>query len=163
MGLLPEAFVRGVHRPLLVVRGQSADWPPSSIVIVDADGSDDPAVAHEGATLARVLTVPAALVRVTSQGSAARFERRDEPSLKSMREDVRRRASRLEAESGAEVTSWVTTGEPIGVLLGLASDPRVLVAAGRPEKHHGLGRMVSALLHQAAGPVLIVPERSRDV
>jgi nucleotide-binding universal stress UspA family protein len=79
MGMLPEAFVRGVHRPLLVVRGQSANWPPSSIVIVDADGSDDPAVADEGATLARVLAVPAALVRVTSQGSAARFEGRDEP------------------------------------------------------------------------------------
>lgn len=53
MGMLPEAFVRQVHRPMLVVRGQSADWPPSSIIIVDADGSDDLAVADEGATLAR--------------------------------------------------------------------------------------------------------------
>ncbi len=159
MGLLPEAFVRGMQRPVLVVRGQSADWPPRSIIIVDAGGSDDPAVADEGARLARMLKVPAALVRVTSGGGAAAFDRSDEPSLKSMREDVRRRASRLEAESGAEVTSWVTTGEPVGVLLGLASDPRVLVVAGRRAKQHGLGRIVSALLHEAAGPVLIVPER----
>ena len=162
MGLLPEAFVRGMHRPVLVVRGQSADWPPRSIVIVDADGSDDPAAALEGARLARVLGIPVALVRVTSQGSAAGFDS-DEPPLGSVREDVRRRASRLEAESGAEVTSWVTTGDAVGVLVGLASDPRVLVAAGRQAKHHGQGRIVSALLHQAAGPVLIVPERTAAI
>jgi nucleotide-binding universal stress UspA family protein len=162
-GLLPLAFVRGVQRPMLVVRGQSADWPPRSIIIVDTDGCDDPAVAGEGARLARVLNVPAVLVRVTSPGGAAGFDRRDDPALKSVGEDVRRRAARLEAESGAEVTAWVTTGEPIGVLLGLASDPRVLVAAGRDARHHGLGRIVSSLLHQAAGPLLIVPERRGDV
>jgi nucleotide-binding universal stress UspA family protein len=163
MGLLPEAFVRGVHRPVLVVRGQSADWPPRSIIIVDTDGCDDAAVAGEGARLARVLKVPAALVRVTSPGGAAGFDRMDDASLKAAREAVRHRAARLEAESGAEVTSWVTTGEPVGVLLGLASDPRVLVAAGRRAKHHRLDGIVSALLHRAAGPVLIVPDRSRDV
>jgi nucleotide-binding universal stress UspA family protein len=114
MGLLPEAFVRGVHRPVLVVRGQSADWPPRSIIIVDAEGCDDPAVATEGAKLARVLKIPAALVRVTSQGNAPGFDWTGEPSLKSTREEVRRRASRLEAETGAEVTSWVTTGDPVG-------------------------------------------------
>ena len=70
-GLLPLAFVRGVQRPMLVVRGQSADWPPRSIIIVDTDGCDDPAVAGEGARLARVLNVPAVLVRVTSPGGAA--------------------------------------------------------------------------------------------
>jgi nucleotide-binding universal stress UspA family protein len=157
MGMLPEAFVRGMHRPVLVVRGQSGDWPPSSIIIVDADGSDDPAVADEGASLARVLKVPAVLVRVTSQRSAPGFDGRDELSFRPTREEVRSRAARLEAESGAEVTSWVTTGEPVGVFLGLASDPRVLVAAGRRARRHGLSRIVSALLHQAAGPVLIVP------
>jgi nucleotide-binding universal stress UspA family protein len=162
MGLLPQAFVRGVHRPVLVVRGQSADWPPRSIIIVDADGCEDPAVAGEGARLAHLLKVPAALVRVTSIGSSSGFETGDEHSVESVREDVRRRASRLGAENGAEVTSWVTTGEPVGVFLGLASDPRVLVVAGRRSKHQGQGRIVSALLHQAAGPVLVVPERGRD-
>lgn len=78
-----------------------------------------------------------------------------------MRAEVRGRAARLEAETGAEVTSWVTTGELAGVLLGLASDPRVLVTVGRHAQPHGVGRLVSALLHQVAGPVLIVPERSR--
>jgi hypothetical protein len=127
-------------------------------MIVDVDGAEDQAAAAEGARLGRVLNVPAALVRVTSQRSAAGLDARDEHPLRSVREDVRRRASRLEAESGAEVTSWVTTGEPVGVFLGLASDPRVLVVAGRGAKHHGLSRIVSALLHQAAGPVLVVPE-----
>jgi nucleotide-binding universal stress UspA family protein len=159
MGLLPEALVRGVHRPVLVVRGKSADWPPRSLIIVDAGGNDDSAVADEGARLARVLGLPAALVRVTAHGGAA-GEKRDVPSLHAVREEMRRRASRLEAHSGAEVTSWVTTGDAVGVLLGLSSDPRVLVAAGRQAKHHGQGRIVSALLHQAAGPVLIVPERT---
>jgi Universal stress protein family len=162
MGLLPEAFVRGVHRPVLVVRGQSADWPPRSIIIVDAGGDDDSAVADEGARLARVLRIPAALVSVTAQGGAA-GDKRDVPSLQAVREEVRRRASRLEARSGAEVTSWVTTGGAVGVLLGLASDPRVLVAADRQARHHGQGKIVSALLHQAAGPVLIVPERTASI
>jgi nucleotide-binding universal stress UspA family protein len=161
MGLLPEAFVRGLHRPVLVVRGQSATWPPRSIIIVDADGCEDPAVADEGARLARVLDLPAALVRVSSQRSAAGLDTKDDHSLRSVREDVRRRASRLEAQSGAEVTSWVTIGEPVGVFLGLASDPRVLVVAGRGPKHHSLSRIVSALLHEAAGPVLVVPEETR--
>jgi nucleotide-binding universal stress UspA family protein len=162
LGLLPEAFVRGVRRPVLVVRGRSADWPPRSIIVVDAEGCDNTTAASAGARLARALEIPAALVRVAAKSSAARFERPDEPALKSMRENGQRRASRLEAETGAEITSWVTTGEPVMVLVGLASDPRVLVVAGRPAKQHGLGRMVSALLHQAAGPVLIVPELSRE-
>lgn len=149
MGLLPQAFVRGVHRPVLVVRGQSADWPPRSIIIVDVDGCDDPTVASEAARLACVLNIPAALVRVTAHES--------DGFLRAVRDDGRRRASRLEAESGAEITSWVTTGEPVNVFLGLASDPRVVVASGRCAKQHGL-KIVSALLHQAAGPVLIAPE-----
>ena len=161
MGMLPEAFVRQVHRPMLVVRGQHADWPPSSIIIVDCDRSDDPAVAVEGATLARVLKVPAALVRVISGGRATGFDGKEAPSREAVRAEVRGRAARLEAETGAEVTSWVTTGELAGVLLGLASDPRVLVTVGRREQPRGVGRLVSALLHQAAGPVLIVPERGR--
>ena len=104
-----------------------------------------------------MLQIPAALVRVTSQRDASVFHR-GERSLHATRDDLRRRAARLEAETGAEITSWVTTGEPAMVLPGLASDPRVLVAVGRPAKRHGLGKMVSALLHQAAGAVLIVPE-----
>jgi nucleotide-binding universal stress UspA family protein len=152
MGLLPQALVREVHRPMLVVRAQSSEWPPRSIIIVDAGGCEDPTVASAAANLARVLKIPAALVRVTADGS--------DPSVQSTRDDIRRRAARLEAESGAEVTSWVTTGEPVSVLVGLASDPRVLVAAGRCAKQHGL-KIVSALLHQAAGPVLIVPEGTR--
>jgi nucleotide-binding universal stress UspA family protein len=159
MGLLPGAFVRGVDRPVLVVRGHSADWPPRSIVIVDAEGCD-PTVAEEGAHLARALNVPAALIRVTSEEGVAGFDRRDDQSLNGLNQDLRRRASRLEAETGAEVTSWATTGEPVGVLLGLASDPRVLVVAGRRAKHRGQGAIVSALLHEAAGPVLIVPEHA---
>jgi hypothetical protein len=99
MGMLPEAFVRGVHRPVLVVRGQSAEWPPSSIIIVDDDGSDDPAVAAAGAALARVLMVPTALVRVTSQRSAAGFGGRDNASLNSMREEVRGRRDLTESLS----------------------------------------------------------------
>jgi hypothetical protein len=108
-----------------------------------------------------VLKIPAALVRVTPQRSAAGFDGSEEPSLEAIRAEVRGRAARLEAETGAEVTSWVTTGELAGVLLGLASDPRVLVNVGRRAQPHGVGRLVSALLHQAAGPVLTVPERSR--
>ena len=143
---------------MLVVRGHSADWPPRSIIIVDVDGYHDPTVATKAATLARLLDIPAALVRVTARKSVAASRWRDQPSLTSVRDELRDRAARLEAETGAEITSWVTAGEPALVLPGLASDPRVLVAVGRQAKQRGLGRTVSALLHQAAGPVLIVPE-----
>jgi len=160
MGLLPGALVRAVRRPVLVVRGQTADWPPTSIIIVDGDSSLDWTVAAEGATLARILGVPAVLVGVTPSVNRAGIEASSDPSLESFRNEARRRAARLEAECGAEVSSWVTTGVAVEVLLGLASDPRVLVAAGRQVQHHGLGKVVSALLHGASGPVLIVPERS---
>ena len=160
MGLLPEALVRAVRRPMLVVRGQTADWPPTSVVIVDGDSSLDRVVAVEGATLARILAVPAVLVGVTLSVNGAGIGARSDPSLELFRNEARRRAARLEAECGAEVSSWVTTGEAIEVLLGLASDPRVLVVAGRRLQHHGLGKVVSALLHGASGPVLIVPEPS---
>jgi nucleotide-binding universal stress UspA family protein len=159
-GLLPQALVRAVRRPVLVVRGQTADWPPTSIIIVDGDSSLDRVVALEGATLARILAVPAVLVGVTPSVSRAGIEARNDPSLEMFRDEARRRAARLEAECGAEVSSWVTTGVAVEVLLGLASDPRVLVAAGRQGQHHGQGKVVSALLHGASGPVLIVPERS---
>jgi nucleotide-binding universal stress UspA family protein len=160
MGLLPEALVRAVRRPVLMVRGQTADWPPTSIIIVDGDSSLDRVVAAEGATLGRILAVPAALVGVTPTVRRADVGARSDPALESFRNEARRRAARLEAECGAEVSSWVTTGEAIEVMLGLASDPRVLVVAGRQLQHHGLGKVVSALLHGASGPVLIVPELS---
>jgi hypothetical protein len=80
-----------------------------------------------------------------------------------MRIEARGRASRLEAESGAQVASWVTIGEVIEVLLGFASDPRVMFAVGRRPHRRGLGRTVSALLHHAVGPVLIVPEESSSL
>ena len=160
MGMLPEAFVRQVHRPMLVVRGRSADWPPRSILMVDSETGDDAAVADEGAALARVLGVPITLLRVVPPRRAIGFDERNEPSLESTRLELRRRAAQLEAASGAEVDSWVTTGDLAGVLLGLASDPRVLVCVGRRTPPHRAGRLVSALLHQAAGPVLVVPERS---
>ena len=157
MGLLPEALVRAVRHPVLVVRGQTADWPPSSIIIVDGDSSLDQAVAVEGATLARVLALPATLIGVLPDAGHSDLGARSDPSLEAFRREARGRAERLEAACGAEVSSWVTTGDAVEVVLGLASDPRVLVAAGRRSQHHGLGKIASALLHGASGPVLIVP------
>jgi nucleotide-binding universal stress UspA family protein len=162
-GLLPEALVRAVHCPVLVVRGRSSDWPPRRIVIVDCEATASSTVADEGATLARVLSAPADLVRVIPRGGPDPADAPGDRSVESVRTEARGRAARLEAESGAEVSSWVTTGELTEVLLGLASDPRVLFAVGRRPHRRGLGRTVSALIHQAAGPVLIVPEEPSPV
>jgi nucleotide-binding universal stress UspA family protein len=159
LGLLPEALVRATHCPLLVVRGRSSDWPPRRIVLVDEAPTAGSTALDEGATLARVLSVPADLVCVIPHGRAD-VDAAPAGSLGSIRADARRRAARLEAESGAEVAAWVTIGEPAEVLLGLASDPRVLFAVGRRPHRHSLGRIVSALLHRAAGPVLVVPEEA---
>lgn len=156
LGLLPEALVRAVRCPVLVVRGQSSDWPPRRIVIVDDGSGAGLTAAGEGATLARLLAVPAELVSVVPRGRAGLDPVR-EASFGTTRADARRRAARLEAESGAEVAAWVTIGELNEALLGLASDPRILFALGRQPHRHSLGRTVSALLHQAAGPLLIVP------
>jgi nucleotide-binding universal stress UspA family protein len=157
LGLLPEALVRAVRCPLLVVRGQSSDWPPRRIVIVDEGSGASLTAAGEGATLARILAVPADLVGVFPRGREDTDVGRED-AFRSMRSEARGRAARLEAESGAEVAAWVTVGELNEVLLGLASDPRILFAVGRPPHRHSLGRTVSALLHHAAGPLLIVPE-----
>jgi nucleotide-binding universal stress UspA family protein len=163
LGLLPEALVRAVHCPVLVVRGRSSDWPPRRIIIVDDGAVASSRAADEGATLARVLTVPADLVRVIARGDRDADDAPGHRSLGAVRTEARERAARLKAESGAEVSSWVTTGELTEVLLGLASDPRVLFALGRRPHRRGLGRTASALLHQAAGPVLIVPEEASPV
>jgi nucleotide-binding universal stress UspA family protein len=157
LGLLPEALVRAMHCPVLVVRGRSSDWPPRRIVIVDDGAIASSRAAEEGATLARVLTVHADLVRVIPRADREVDDTSWDRSFGAVRTDARGRAARLEAESGAEVSSWVTTGQLTEVLLGVASDPRVLFAVGRRPHRRGLGRTVSALLHQAAGPVLIVP------
>lgn len=156
LGLLPEALVRAAHCPVLVVRGETSDWPPLRIVIVDEGSAASLATAGEGATLARVLVVPADLVRVVPHGRAD-IDPVGQASLSALRTEAHRRAARLEAESGAEVAPWVTTGELSEVLLGLASDPSLLFALGRRAHRRSLGRTVSALLHQAAGPLLIVP------
>jgi nucleotide-binding universal stress UspA family protein len=159
LGLLPEAVVRSAHRPVLVVRGESAVWPPRAIIIGEGCSPGVPSVALDGARLARVLAVPAVLVRVIPHPGQTRFDESGEPSAASVREELRGRAARLQAESGAAISAWVTRGDPAEILLGLASDPRVLTVLGRrPQRHFGLGRAVSNLLHHAAGPVLIVPE-----
>jgi nucleotide-binding universal stress UspA family protein len=160
LGLLPEALVRAVHGPVLVARGRSSDWPPRRIVIVDDESIPSSRAADEGATLARVLAIPADLVRVIHRRGGDVDDAPGGGSFSAMRVEARARAARLEAESGAEVSPWVTIGELTDVLLGLASDPRVLFAVGRRPHGRGLGRTVSALLHHAAGPVLIVPEEA---
>ena len=138
LGLLPEALVRAVHCPVLVVRGRSSDWPPRRIVIVDCGATASSTAADEGAALARVLSAPADLVCVIPRGGRDADDAPGDRSFASVRTEARGRAERLEAESGAEVSSWVTTGELTEVLLGLASDPRVLFAVGRRPHRHGL-------------------------
>jgi nucleotide-binding universal stress UspA family protein len=160
LGLLPEALVRAVQRPVLVVRGRSSDWPPSRVIIVDDESIPSSPAADEGATLARLLAIPADLVRVLPRSGRDVVDAAGDRSDGAMRIEAQARAARLEAKTGAEVSSWVTIGDPTEVLLGLASDPRVLFAVGRRAHRRGLGRTVSALLHHALGPVLIVPEES---
>jgi hypothetical protein len=145
---------------VLVARGRSSDWPPRRIIIADDESIPSTRAADEGATLARVLAIPADLVRVIPGGGRDIVEAPGDRSYGATRVEARERAARLEAQSGAGVSSWVTIGELTEVLLGLASDPGVLFAVGRRHHGRGLGRTVSALLHHAAGAVLIVPEEA---
>jgi nucleotide-binding universal stress UspA family protein len=92
LGLLPEAVVRSAHRPVLVVRGESAVWPPRAIIIGEGCSPGVPSVALDGARLARVLAVPAVLVRVIPHPGQTRFDESGEPSAASVREELRGRA-----------------------------------------------------------------------
>jgi nucleotide-binding universal stress UspA family protein len=165
LGSVSEEVVLAGHRPVLVMRGGHAAWPPPR-VIAGCDGSRESlAVARIAAALARSAGAPLVLLDVApgvGEGEVPRRRLTFGEVIEGRRGRLERWAERLTVPGGPPVRGSVTSGEPAAALIGAAGEaPPGAVAVGR----RGIGRIRYALLgsvstkvlHGATGPVLVAP------
>jgi nucleotide-binding universal stress UspA family protein len=162
LGSVSDHVVREAARPVLVVRGGEAAWPPGRVIAGD-DGSPGAATACRlGAALARYAEVPLTVLQVLPEdelGAAVRAG-----SLESRRDELAARVGGMVMATPAGLEVRVTAGDPAAVLIAEAEGPRpALVAVGRRGiglvRQVLLGSVSTKLLHGAPGAVLVTPRQ----
>ena len=184
IGSTAEAVVHSAHRPVLVVRGAVADWPPRRVVVGDdASASAANAVAlaatigglcEAAGILVRALPplpehlrLPAPLISQAMQQA----QRMETPTSQELRdatinqaeEELNTRAIAVTEAFGARPAVRVLTGGAAEMLLATAEDgdgAALIVVGSRGLGLVGrlrLGSVSTTILHAATGSVLVVP------
>lgn len=162
LGSVAEDILQNAGRPVLVVRGDAAHWPPARLVV----GSDGSPEARRAARLAmqlgRFLGASVLLVRVIPERALTEIDEQLR-LLERVREALAHDGEVLSKQSGVQVDTLVSAGNPAEVLLHLAEQgniPTLLVVGSRGLDRAAQWRSGSvshALLHAARSPILITP------
>lgn len=175
LGSVSEGVAHHAARPVLVLRGGAAAWPPRRLVI-GADGSAD---ADRAATLAarigRACGATATLAHAFPELPLLPFEtpaegraRRDE-AMRRAEVALEGRAQRVEALLGRRPEVRVVVADPAHLLLSAAEQgdgPALLAVGSRglgPLQRFWLGSTSTKVLRAAHGPVLIAPHQPLPV
>jgi nucleotide-binding universal stress UspA family protein len=155
LGSTSGEIARDSVRPVLVARGSADHWREGAIVI-GYDGSESShAAALIGASLAAIGGVPARLVWVLRDA--------DSPARAFTQAVLESAGTRLAHRVGLRPSVEVAVGEPAQALLGCVEASGLIVLGARDHRRgllgHALGRVTTRVLHAAAGPVLVVPQR----
>jgi nucleotide-binding universal stress UspA family protein len=184
IGSTAEAVIHSVHRPVLVVRGAAADWPPRRIVVGDDASTPAANAVALAATIGGLCNAAGILVRVLPplpehlrvpapllSQAVQHAQRPEAPTPQEMRDAAIEQAEEaLNAHAigvaetfGARPSVRVLTGGAAEMLLATAEDgagAALIVVGSRGLGLLGrlrLGSVSTTILHAATGSVLVVP------
>jgi nucleotide-binding universal stress UspA family protein len=168
VGSISEHVVHSVHRPVLIVRGGEASWPPAQVIVGFDNTSGAKCAARFAATITHLYTDTAIeLVEANAELSVAadRFlGPDDEEHIDS--ESLFEYARSLDTIAGRTVETGVVVGDPADALN--ASDsarpgPKLIVVGSRDlgaVRRFLLGSVSTKLLHSGHTALLVVPEHA---
>jgi nucleotide-binding universal stress UspA family protein len=185
LGSVSSGLAHEATRPLLVVRGGERAWPPRTIVMGDDGSPATTQVAGMAATLERLYEVPIALVHAcaplprdpAAEGesilrSSLGMATPDPAATEAIREEhfhhasamLNARAVALQGLGIARAEPEIVFGDPAAAIVDAAeaADPALVVVGSRglgTIARLRLGSVSTKVLHAAAGPVLVVPQR----
>lgn len=180
VGSVTDGVAHRCRRPVLVVRGRLARWPPARIILSD-DGSEASRRAGElAAAIGGLSGAQATLVRAypelphTDDAERLLDARRVDDELRRQQHLLEERARRLEGLLGKRPQIRIAVGEAAEVVVGAAEAETImdagyeeeevmntLIAVGSrglgPVQRLRLGSASARILSVAQGPVLIFP------
>ncbi len=168
LGSVSEHVVHSVHRPVLIVRGGIAAWPPQRIIV----GFDNTKAAKDAARFAATIThlyKEAVIELIEAEDELSPAADRflgpdDEHDIES--EALLDFARSLDPVAGRTVETAVLVGDAADVLNAVASDrpgTKLIVVGSRDlgaVRRLLLGSVSTRLLHAGHAALLVVPEHS---
>lgn len=171
LGSVSEHVMHSVHRPVLIVRGGIAAWPPARVIV----GFNNTKAAKDAARFAATIThlyKDAAIELVEAEAelspAADHFLGPDDEHDIELKAVVDF-AKSLEAVAGRAVMTSVVAGDPADVLNTVASDrsgTKLIVVGSRDlgaVRRLLLGSVSTKLLHAGHAAILVVPEHAIPV
>jgi nucleotide-binding universal stress UspA family protein len=165
VGSVSDGVLRTTHRPVLIVRGGLAAWPPAHVIV----GFDDSPESLRAASLAAVITTcyrdtTMALVQAVPHVDKVETTHLTFGDLIEIEHDhVQGHAEGLEAITGRKVRASMVVDDPVETLLAEATSggASTLIAVGTrglgPARRFFLGSVSAKLLHSGHTPLLVVP------
>jgi nucleotide-binding universal stress UspA family protein len=166
VGSVSEHVVHSVHRPVLIVRGDEASWPPTQVIVGFDNTNAAKGAAQFGATIAHLYEdAEIELVEAEPEPSVAEdwflgADKGDDVDSRLLQEFART----LDPVAGRVVESSRVTGDAAGALLATGRQlpgTKLLVVGSRdlgPVRRLLLGSVSTKLLHAGHDALLIVPE-----
>lgn len=185
VGSVSSGLAHEATRPVLIVRGGERAWPPRTIVVGDDGTSVARSAAALAARLGQLYDATLALVQASAAlpsppvaggeamiryslgmeaPSSAPAEVLREERYQRTTEMLNEHAVALQALGVARVVPEIVAGDPAAAIVDAAesADPALIVVGSRglgALARLRLGSVSTKVLHAAAGPVLIVPQR----
>jgi nucleotide-binding universal stress UspA family protein len=170
LGSVSEGIAHHARRPVLVMRGRGADWPPARVVIGEDSSADAKEAGELAASVGRLFGSSALLVRVYPKRLEEAKEDRnlgsreaDEAVLRAGAE-LEERADGLEGLLGQRPRTAIrTSDDPAVVILEVAregEEPSLIAVGSRglgKVQRMRLGSVSTKVVRAATGPVLVHP------
>lgn len=180
LGSVAEGVVRRAQRPVLVMRGGDASWPPARLVIADDDSEPARRAGMLATAIGGLFDIEATMVRVypelpETDEEGRRFDPRIvEDDLHQQQHLLERRAQEFAEALGHKPRSRIAVGDAAEIIVDATfseaakkkgheeEQRRTLISVGSRglgmTERIRLGSVSSRVLAAARGPVLVYPD-----